>query len=226
MNQWYTYLVTLVGLVCVGFMVRLFFFADLSSRTVPSDVLQGALVGFGLALVTAQVYGRVKGSKVNGWVSMLGCGVPGNGMFLRAAHAWVFPGPITVPQEAMYWWSNTDGAGRRLDGRQGYVMHFPAGQLPPTDAFWSLTMGDGRNQYVPNPINRYHVGDRSGLGPNPDGSVDIYIQNAAPAGRESNWLPAPTTTFILWFRVYIPGPAILDRTHQAPPAITAAGGRA
>ena len=79
---------------------------------------------------------------------------------------------------------------------------------------------------MPNPINRYHVGDRSGLGPNPDGSVDIYIQNAAPAGRESNWLPAPTTTFILWFRVYIPGPAILDRTYQAPPAITAAGGRA
>jgi hypothetical protein len=223
MNRLYTYLVALVGVVCAVFIVRLFFFADLSSRTVPSDVLQGVLIGFGLALVTAQVYGRVKGSKVNGWVTMFGCGVPGNGMFLRAAHAWVFPGPIAVPQEAMYWWSNTDGAGVTLDGRQDYVMHFPAGQLPPTDAFWSLTMGDGKNQYVPNPINRYHVGDRSGLVPNVDGSVDIYIQNTAPAGHESNWLPAPTSTFILWFRVYMPGAAILDRTYQAPPAVKAAG---
>ena len=223
MNRWYTYLVAVVGVVCGVVVVRLFFFADLSSRAVSSDVIQGVLVGFGLALVTAQVYGRLKGSKISGWVTMFGCGMPGNGMFLRAAQAWVFPGPVTVPQEAMYWWSNTDGAGRRLDGRRDYVMHFPAGGLPPTRAFWSVTMGDRRNHYVPNPISRYHLGDRSGLISNADGSVDIYIQRNAPAGHESNWLPAPAGTFILWFRVCLPGAAILDRTYASPPAVTAAG---
>ena len=50
-----------------------------------------------------------------------------------------------------------------------------------------------------------------------DGSVDIYIQNAAPAGHESNWLPAPLGKFILWLRVYIPGAAILHCEYTVPP---------
>jgi hypothetical protein len=209
----------LIGVVCVYFIIRLFFFIDLSSRTVQSDLIQGILVGAGLAFVTAQVYGRFKGTKTNGWFTMYGCGEPGNGMFLRAAHALAFPGPINVAAEAMYWWANADGAGRTLDGQQNYIMHFPAGQLPPNNAFWSLTMGDAKNRYVPNPVNRYSVGDRSGLMPNADGSVDIYIQNTAPAGHESNWLPAPTGNFILWFRVYVPGAAILNREYKVPPAV-------
>ena len=53
-------------------------------------------------------------------------------------------------------------------------------------------MGDARNRFVANPIKRYSVSDRSGLLSNADGSVDIYIQNTAPAGHQSNWLPAPT----------------------------------
>ncbi len=219
MSKTYTYFIALVGVVCAAFVIRLFFFTSLSSRTVQSDVVQGILIGVGLAFVTAQVSGRIKATKVNGWITMFGCGVPGNGMFLRAAHAWMFLGPINVPQEAMYWWANADGAGHTLDGQQHYVMHFPAGQLPPNDAFWSLTMGDGKNHYVPNPINRYNVGDRSGLMPNADGSVDVYIQNTAPAGHESNWLPAPSGSFILWFRVYIPGAAILDRKYAVPPVV-------
>jgi hypothetical protein len=96
-------------------------------------------------------------------------------------------------------------------------MHFPAGGLPPNDAFWSLTMGNEKNRFVPNPLNRYSVGDHSGLAHNADGSVDIYIQHAAPAGHESNWLPAPPGRFILWLRVYIPGEAILNGTYRVPP---------
>ncbi len=219
MSRTYTYFIALVGVVCAYFIVRLLFFIDLSTRTVRSDVVQGVLIGAGLAFATAQVYGRIKGTKVNGWVTMYGCGVPGNGMFLRAAHAWVFLGPINVPQEAMYWYTNSDGAGHALDGNRDYILHFPAGQLPPNDAFWSLTMGDAKNHFVANPINRYSVSDRSGLVPNADGSVDIYLQNTAPVGHESNWLPAPSDKFILWLRVYIPGAAILDRTYTVPPVV-------
>jgi hypothetical protein len=53
--------------------------------------------------------------------------------------------------------------------------------------------------------------------PNADGSVDIYIQHDAPAGHESNWLPAPSDEFILWLRVYIPGEAILRSEYTVPP---------
>ena len=216
MNRTSAYLATLVGVVCVYFVVRLFFFIDLSSRTAQSDVVQGILIGFGLAFVTAQIYARIKATKVNGWVTLFGLGEPGNGMLLRAAHAQLFPGPVNVSQEAMYWWTNVDGAGHALSGGHDYVMHFPVGQLPPNNAFWSITMGDARNHFVANPIHRYSVSDRSGLAQNPDGSVDIFIQNAAPAGHQSNWLPAPSGKFILWLRVYIPGAAILQGEYIVP----------
>ncbi len=76
-----------------------------------------------------------------------------------------------------------------------------------------------RNRFVANPINRYSVSDRSGLVPNADGSVDIYLQNTAPAGHESNWLPAPAGNFILWLRVYMPGAAILNGEYTVPPVV-------
>jgi hypothetical protein len=219
MSRIYTYLTALIGVVCAYFIIRFFFFTDLRTRTVQSDVIQGALIGFGLAFVSAQVYARIKATKVNGWITMFGLGVPGNGMLLRAAHAQLFPGPVNVPEEAMYWWTNSDGAGRTLNGRHDYLMHFPPGGLPPNDAFWSLTMGTAKNRFVPNPINRYSVSDHSCLAPNADGSVDIYIQNTAPAGHESNWLPAPTGTFILWLRVYVPGAAIRNGEYKVAPII-------
>ncbi len=219
MTRTYTYLIALVGVVCAYFIIRLLFFTNLSTRTVQSDVIQGILIGAGLAFVTAQVYGRLRATKVNGWITMFGCGVPGNGMFLRAAHAWVFPGPINVPEEAMYWLTNVDGAGHPLSGAHDYILHFPAGGFPPNDAFWSLNMGDAKNHYVPNPINRYSMNDRTQLAPNDDGSVDICIQTTAPAGHESSWLPAPTGNFILWLRVYLPGKSILDGEYQVPPVV-------
>src|SRR5262249_34051684 len=214
MSRTSTYLATAVGAVCGWFMVYGFFS---HARTVRNDVVQGILIGWGLAFVTAQIVARVKATKINGWITMFGCGVPCNGVLLRAAHAQIFPGPVNVPQEAMYWWTNADGAGHTLSGQHDYIMHFPAGGLPPNDAFWSLTMGTAKNRFVPNPLNRYSVSDRSGLAQNPDGSVDVYIQNAAPAGHESNWLPAPADHFILWLRVYMPGHTILDGKYEVPP---------
>jgi hypothetical protein len=207
----------LVGVICVSFIIYLFFFAH--TRTVRSDVVQGVLIGFGLAFVTAQIYAKIRTTKVNGWITMFGLGVPGNGILLRAAQAQVFPGPVNVPQEAMYWTTYVDAAGHTLSGRHDHIMHFPPDGLPPNSAFWSLTMADAHQRFVPNPINRYSVSDRSGLAPNADGSIDIYIQKAAPPGHESNWLPAPLGSFILWLRVYLPGQAILDGEYEVPPII-------
>jgi hypothetical protein len=216
-NRISTFLTVLNSVICGFFFIRLFFFPQ--TRTVRNDVVQGILIGFALAFVTAQIYARIKATKVNGWITMFGLGEPGNGMLLRAAHAQIFPGPVNVPQEAMYWTTSGDGAGHTLDGQHNYIIQFPPGGLPPNNAFWSLTMGDAKNRFVPNPIDRYSVSDRSGLVPNVDGSVDIYLQHTAPAGHESNWLPAPSGRFILWLRVYMPGAAILNGEYKVPPIV-------
>jgi hypothetical protein len=219
MSRTLSYFSAFIGVLCVYFIIHLFFSTHV--RTVRNDVIQGFLIGYGLAFASAQAYARIKAVKVNGWITMFGLAKPGNGMFLRAAHAQLFPGPVNVPEEAMYWWTIADNAGRTLSGRHDYVMHFPEGQLPPNAGFWSLTMGTARNRFVPNLMKRYSVSDRSGLLPNADGSIDIYIQNAAPFGHESNWLPAPTGNFILWLRVYMPGKAILNGTYKVPPVVKA-----
>ena len=195
--------------------------ARLLTRNPVADVVWGIFVGGVLGFITIQVLTLSYVRTVNGWTTMFGCNQPGNSMPFQAACAYKFPGPINVPQEAVYWTRSGDGAGHKLSGQQDYIMHFPAGQLPPNDAFWSLTMGDAQNHFVPNPINRYSVSDRSGLVPNADGSVDIYIQNGAPPGHESNWLPAPSGNFILWLRVYLPGAAILDGQYTVPPVVQA-----
>ncbi len=194
-------------------------FAFIRRRTIVSDVVQGIIIGGVLAFITLQILANTYVTTVNGWTTILGCGEPGNNILFKAACAKTFFGPINLPQEAMYWTTKVDGANQKLSGQYNYIMHFPSDGLPPNNAFWSLTMGDAQNRFVPNQINRYSVSDRSGLIPNADGSVDIYIQNAAPAGHESNWLPAPSDKFILWLRVYLPGVAILHGEYKVPPVV-------
>jgi hypothetical protein len=217
MSKTYSYYAILIGAVCVYFLIHTALFPQ--NMILRNAIIQGALIGFGLAFVSAQVYARVTARKVNGWITVYGLGRPGNGMFLRAAHAQLFPGPVNTPEEAMYWWTNADGAGHTLSGAHEYVLHFPAGGLPPNKAFWSITMGDAENRFVANPLNRYSVSDRTGLAPNPDGSVDIYIQNSAPANHESNWLPAPSGNFIIWLRVYIPDEDVIKGQYTVPPVV-------
>jgi len=213
----YKYLVLTSGMICAYVLIKSLFFIEI--RLVRTDVIQGIIVGFGLALATAQIIAQLKTSKVNGWVTMYRLGLPDNGMLTRAACALAFPGPVNTPQEAMYWKTSIDGARHKLSGEHHYIMRFPSGGLPPNNAFWSLTMGDANNRFVENSINRYSVSDRSGLVPNDDSSVDIYIQNIAPEGRESNWLPAPSGEFILWLRVYMPDAIILDGKYNVPPVV-------
>lgn len=220
-----TVLTYIIGSLIIGALIfgarRILNPTHTYTRTITSDVVQGILVGAGLAFVTLLMIGNAYVTKVNGWTTMFGCGEPGNGILQRAACNVIFLGPVNLPREAMYWTTGKDGTGHTLNGQHDYILHFPAGQLPPNHAFWSLTMSDAKNRFVANPINRYSVGDRSGLVPNADGSVDIYIQNTAPASHESNWLPAPSGNFILWLRSYLPGQTILDGEYKVPPVLEA-----
>ncbi|MDQ2800537.1 MAG: DUF1214 domain-containing protein [Armatimonadota bacterium] len=214
-DRTFRYFVTFIGVICGYVVIRRLLSPD--SLTLHNALVQGFLVGFGLAVVTIEIFARIKSTRINGWVTIFGCSLPSNGIFMRAACARIFPGPVNVPQEAMYWRTNVDGSGRTLSGEHNYVLHFPPNGLPPNDAFWSLTMADAKERFVSNAINRYNVGSHSGLIQNGDGSTDIYIQNAAPNGRNQNWLPAPTGEFRLWLRVYMPGQAVLDGKYIVPP---------
>jgi hypothetical protein len=122
--------------------------------------------------------------------------------------------------EATYPMARTDAAGEELDGsKHNYTLTFPAGQLPPVNAFWSVTMYDGKSQLlIKNPINRYLINSPmlSGLKKNPDGSLTLYIQKDSPGrAKEANWLPAPNDTIYLVMRLYWP--------KETPPSILPAG---
>jgi hypothetical protein len=134
--------------------------------------------------------------------------------------------------EATYPITKTLADGEALDGsKHNYTLTFPAGQLPPVNAFWSVTMYDGRTQFlVKNPINRYLINSPMlpSLKKNADGSLTLYIQNDSPgADKEANWLPAPNDLIYLAMRLYWPKetpPSILppgSGTWQ-PPAIVVA----
>lgn len=189
-------------------------------RTIVLDVVQGTLIGAGLAFVTfLLILPKFYVTRINSWTTVMGCGELGAGVLLRGVCAVIFPGPVNVPEEAMYWTTKMDGSGQALSGAHSYRLRFPPGGLPPNAAFWSLTLGDAKNHFVPNSLNRYNLSDRSHLAQNSDGSVDIYIQGTTPVDHESNWLPAPRGRFILWLRVYLPSKSILGGEYQVPPIV-------
>lgn len=194
----------------------------MSKMTIISVIALGIIVGAVLAFITGGFLTYYEAhsmfTTVNGWSTSLNYGEWGNNILLRAAFAQVLTA-ANVPAEAVYWSTTVDSTGSHLNGTHDYIMHFPAGGLPPNDAFWSLTMTDLKSYMVNNSINRYNVGSLSNLVPNADGSIDIYIQNAPPSGNESNWLPAPSGDFKLWLRAYLPGPAILNGEYQVPPVV-------
>jgi hypothetical protein len=125
------------------------------------------------------------------------------------------------PIEATYLNASVDGDGRPLTGTNRYVIHFDKGGEPKVKAFWSLTMYNMKRNLVANPIDRYSVGDRSGMKADADGGLTIYLQKDSPgAEKESNWLPAPDGPFFLFLRAYLPEENIVNQTWQ-PPKIAA-----
>lgn len=164
-----------------------------------------------------------KQKTVNGWLYFTeGVGNFGTNYLLRAAGNLLGPG-WNRPGDALYPLSNKDANGDKYNGeKHNYVIHFNKGQLPPVDAFWSLTMYDSDLFFVPNSIDRYNISQNDKFMVNPDGSVDFYIQAESP-GKEkaANWLPAPKDKFTLILRVYGPSktpPSILDGSWM-PPAV-------
>jgi hypothetical protein len=157
---------------------------------------------------------------VNGWqMNTDTMGVYGNYYLKRAIVALVGLG-ANQPEDAVYPLCQTDAEGKALNGANKYALHFAKEELPPVDAFWSITMYDEQGFQVANPLNRFAIGDRDQLKFNPDGSLDLYLQNESPgADKESNWLPSPASgTLGVTMRLYAPKAQILDGRWN-PPAV-------
>ncbi|MCS0503693.1 DUF1254 domain-containing protein [Ancylobacter mangrovi] len=156
---------------------------------------------------------------VNGWsMDVDTVGVYGDYYLKRAILTQIGLG-ANVPQDAIYPIAVTDGDGQPLDGANRYVLHFEASQIPPVDAFWSVTIYDNDGFQVANSLNRFALSSWMPLERNSDGSIDLYFQKDSPGkDKEANWLPAPDGPFNVTMRLYAPRPEALIG-KWAPPAI-------
>jgi hypothetical protein len=128
---------------------------------------------------------------------------------------------VNREEETKYFYQDFDADGLPLDGSKSYRVTFPAGALPPTSGFWSLTLYDENHALYRNSLDRYSFGTKNRrLRFNDDGSLTIVVQSWAPfAGEQANWLPAPSGKFSLYLRAYGPQQAVLSGGWQPPPVV-------
>jgi hypothetical protein len=156
---------------------------------------------------------------VNGWsMNTDTMGVYGNYYLKRAIVAQVGLG-ANLPEDAIYPLNLGDANGKALDGANKYVLHFAKGEVPPVNAFWSITLYDPEGFQVGNGLNRFAVSSWMPFQTNADGSLDLYFQNESPGKElEANWLPAPKGPFNLTMRLYGPKAEALNGKWN-PPAV-------
>ena len=214
-------------------IARLGIGAGESGKASPGEI--EAALGGGAKTAMAKIEeatGKV-GARINGWQVGSAAGsrafYDGNWALRAAAAKLGIYG--NSEEEAVYPFTRQDAIGNALDGsKHAYQMTFAAGELPPVNAFWSITMYDGVTQFlIANPIHRYLVNSPMlpDLKTNPDGSLTLYIQKDSPGrDKESNWLPAPNGPMFLAMRLYWPQSAEapssvypLGRGSWSPPGI-------
>lgn len=124
-------------------------------------------------------------------------------------------------EEAIYPVYFVDSAGEKLNGSNRYTLRFQPGQLPPVNAFWSLTMYElPSSLLVANPLHRYLINSAMlpGLKRDPDGGLTLYLQHESPGkDKEANWLPAPNGPLMAALRLYWPKPGVAEGKWKAPP---------
>jgi len=188
----------------------------------------------GMALALKDGYAAIEarakslGKNENGWIvgAAFGDRAFYNGDYTLRAAAAIMGLYGNDAAEAMYPATKTDVAGQPLDASQhDYTLTFAAGALPPVNAFWSVTMYDGKTQLlVENPIKRYLINSEMlpRLTKNKDGSLTLYIQAKSPGkAKESNWLPAPAGPVYMVMRLYWPKEEALNG-KWVPPGVTIA----
>ncbi len=201
--------------------LRAFARAGIGPGATPTSPVLAAAAKAGARIVAGaeRRANRFGAARNNGW-TLPGpyVGAYGRNYLGRAVIATAALGANTRP-ETIYPLAVADVKGRPLTGARRYRVRFPKGQLPPADAFWSLTMYGQDRYLVPNAIDRYAIGDRTeGLRRGRDGSLTIYVQHGRPRGAAAaNWLPAPAGRFRLALRIYEPRRSALTGRWTPPP---------
>ena len=159
----------------------------------------------------------------NGWRTQKNAARFGTDYFQRTATA---KGNMfsNMPNETMYFGTDFDSDGDRINGSKAYTVTFPKAQLPPVNGFWSLTLYNKQHFFHPNKLNRFSLGTKNkDLKLGDDGSLTLYVQPDSPgADKESNWLPAPAEEYSLYIRAYWPQESIVEG-EWIPPLITPRG---
>src|SRR5262249_43735334 len=119
---------------------------------------------------------------------------------------------------AIYSLNVGDETGRPLDGAHKYTLHFDKNEMPPANAFWSVTLYDAEGYQIANPLNRFAVSSWMPFHYNLDESLDLYFHNQSPGpDKQANWLPAPKGAFNLLLRLYAPKSEALTGQWTPPP---------
>jgi hypothetical protein len=165
----------------------------------------------------------IQGNSRNGWNYILqGMGAYGDNYNTRAYIANIGLG-ANLPEDAVYPATDIDNANQPLNTNHEYTMTFPAGQTPPAQGFWSITMYNNQQFLVQNQIKRYAIGSYNDLQYNNDNSLTLYIQKNNPGGaKESNWLPTSeidSSSFNLIMRIYWPGESVLNNQWEIPAVV-------
>lgn len=186
---------------------------DVEIAALRPSIVNGLRSAYAQGMALIEAHTRSQGQKA--WGYSLRLGTYGDDWLLRACTAMKGLGALRA-DEAVYAMADFDADGQRLDGRHRYTLQFPAGMLPPADAFWSVSLYGQDRFFTANAIGRYALGDRTpGLRREVDGSLVLEIGHTRPA-EDSNWLPAPEGAFYLILRLYHPTPAFMAGQYTIP----------
>lgn len=182
--------------------------------------LEQAAVNTGRWLADFKIAQELKKPRqlMNGWSTPpRSLGNYGTDYNVRAVVAMIGLG-ANLPEDAMYPVAQVDATGAALNGSHAYRLHFEASELPPVQAFWSVTAYGPDDALIDNPENRYALGSMSPLVRNTDGSVDLWIQAQPPAdSQRNNWLPVQANAaFVLNARLYWPSTEALEGRWHMP----------
>lgn len=172
----------------------------------------GLIEGFAEGVRAVAAIGR--NHRPQPWAMTPATGRYGSEFLGRARTAYLGLGALAT-SEAVYAAAHYDAAHKPLGDHQRYIMRFEADDMPPADAFWSVTLYDSDRFLYPNEIRRHAIGDRTpGLRRAADGSLEITLSHARPANG-ANWLPTPAGRFYLILRMYYPREGV--RSWRIPP---------
>ena len=160
------------------------------------------------------------GDLINGWKLVRNIGNYNNRYIVRALVSlhgiWA-----NTPEESLYFMARTDSTGALLHGDNDYLIQFPAGALPPVDAFWSVSYCDAEGRLTENALSKHMINSLSNrVVPNADGSVTLTIsRQLLDRDRLENWLPSHCGHFNLNLRCYSPAAELLSMNYRVPPIV-------